>query len=395
LTALSAQRERRPGMHADGRGLYLRISPYGARSWIFRYMLHGRRHDFGLGSADAVTLAQARQKAQEARSLCAAGVSPVDAKRERKAAARAAAAKVVTFRDAAASYIAAHRIGWRNLKHAGQWEATLADYVFPVIGALPVGAVDTGLVLKVLEPIWTTKTETASRVRGRIESILDWAKVRGFRDRENPARWRGHLDKLLPRRAKVRKAQHHAALPYRDMPAFLAELRERNDDGARALEFTILTAARTGEVVGATPGEFDKIAAVWTIPASRMKADHEHRVPLSAPALVLVDAVTARRGAGHIMLRVMSKLRPGFTVHGFRSTFRDWAAECTNFPSEVVEMALAHTIGNAVEAAYRRGDLFEKRRALMQEWGSFCAQQTADLGAAVVLTRAAARVQTA
>jgi integrase len=360
-------------MHPDGRGLYLRISANGARSWILRYALHGRRHDLGLGSADVVSLADARGKAQEARILISTGVDPVGAKHAHTAAARAAATKVLTFKECATAYIAAHRAGWRSVAHATQWGASLRDFVFPAIGALPVASIDTALVIKVLEPIWRVKTETASRVRGRIESVLDWAKVRGYRDGENPARWRGHLDKLLPKPGKVVAVEHHPALPYREMPAFMAALRQRTDAGARALEFLILTAARSGEVVGATPDEFDRQMATWTVPGSRMKSGKEHRVPLSAPALAVVDAVLTRHASADSMSRTLVKLRTGVTAHGFRSTFRDWAAECTDFPSEVVEMALAHVVSNKTEAAYRRGDLFGKRRELMDHWAEFCA----------------------
>jgi integrase len=335
-------------------------------------MLHGRRHDLGLGSLDAVTLAQARDKAREARALCAAGVDPVGAKRASRAAARTAEAKTVTFKDAASVYIAAHRAGWRSVQYAAQWEQALVDHAFPVIGSLPVAAIDTSLVLKVLEPLWATKTVTANRVRGRIESVLDWAKVRGFRDGENPARWKGHLDHLLPAKSKVRRIEHHAAMPYGDLPAFIAELRGRNDAGARALEFLILTAARSGEVRLAAAAEFDLTASVWTVPAAHMKGNREHRVPLSAPALALVDTACAY-AAKNSMAKLLTRMRPGLTVHGFRSTFRDWAAEQTNFSNEVVEMALAHAIPSAVEAAYRRGDLFEKRRRLMQAWADYCA----------------------
>jgi integrase len=372
LTALRVQRERRPGMHADGKGLYLRVGDSGARSWVLRYMLHRRRHDLGLGSADDVTLAEAREKAMRARKLKAEGIDPLTAKRAHRGAARAAEAKTVTFKDAATAYIAAHRAGWRNIVHAHQWSQSLTDHVFPMIGALPVSAIDTPLILRVLEPLWATKTVTASRVRGRIELVLDWAKVRGFRDTENAARWRGHLDKLLPPPAKVNKKKHHAAMPYAELPRFMAELRQRQDSGACALKFLILTAARAGEVRGTTAAEFDKPSALWTIPASRMKGNREHRVPLSLAALALVDAVT-----GYVpknaMSVVLSKLRTGgITIHGFRSTFRNWAAETTTFPNHVVEQALAHTIGNAVEAAYRRGDLLNKRRELMNAWAEFC-----------------------
>ena len=299
------------------------------------------------------------------------------------------AAKAMTFRDCAARYIASHRAGWRNPKHAAQWEATLATYAGPVMGGLSVQAIDTALVLKVLEPIWTTKPETAGRVRGRIESVLDWAKVRGYRAGENPARWRGHLDKLLPARSKVRRVEHHAALPYAELPGFLMSLRDQEGIAARALEFAIVTAARTGEVIGARWSEIDLLEKIWTVPPGRMKAGKEHRVPLSARALAILEEMQPHRHAedsfvfpGAKLGRPLSNMaflmllrrmgRDDLTAHGFRSSFRDWAAERTNFPSEVAEMALAHMVGSKVEAAYRRGDLFEKRSRLMAAWATFC-----------------------
>jgi integrase len=325
----------------------------------------------GLGSADDVSLADARRKAREARSLKAEGVDPLGAKRAHRAAAREAGAKAVTFKDAATSYIAAHRSGWRSVKHATQWQQSLADYMLPVIGPLPVAAIDTALVLKVLEPIWGTKTETASRVRSRIEATLDWAKVRGYRDGENPARWRGHLDKLLPKPSKVNREDHHPALPYAEMPRFMAELRSREDAGARALEFLILVAARSGEVRLAKAAEFDRASAVWTVPASHMKTNREHRIPLSPAALALVNDAIAYT-AKNTMRKLLAKMRPAVTVHGFRSTFRDWCGECTAFPREIAEAALAHVTGNAVERAYARSDLLDKRRELMNAWGTYC-----------------------
>ena len=294
----------------------------------------------------------------------------------------------MTFKDAATAYIAAHRPGWRNKKHAAQWDATLEAYAYPEFGAVSVQAIDTALVMKVLEPIWSTKAETASRVRGRIESILDWAAARGFRKGENPARWRGHLNNLLPAPAKVRAAKHYAALPYTELPAFLVALRQQGGHAARALEWTILTAARTGETIGATPDEIRERDSLWTIPGERMKAGKEHRVPLPARALSIVAAMKPIRGASPFlfpggkpgrplsnmaMTEVLRRMgRVDITVHGFRSTFRDWAAERTTFPSEVVEMALAHAVGNKVEAAYRRGELLEKRRRLMAAWADYC-----------------------
>jgi integrase len=371
LTAQRVQRERRPGMHHDGRGLYLYVSKSGARSWLYRYMLDGRRHEIGLGSALDVTLADARRKAREARRLKADGVDPLASKRSSRAAIRAAQAASVTFGHCVDGYLAAHRAGWRSAKYGRQWREALADHALPTLGALPVSAIDTPHVLKVLEPIWQSKNETASKVRGRIESVLDWARVRGYRDGENPARWKGHLDHLLAAPTKVRRVEHHPAMPYAELPAFMAELRQRHDAGAHALQFTILTAARTGEVRGAREAEFDRTAALWTIPAARMKEGKEHRVPLSGPASALVDDIVAFTAA-NAMGRTLAKLRPGLTVHGFRSTFRDWAAECTNFPREIAEMALSHTVGSGVERAYRRTDLIDRRRELMDEWARFC-----------------------
>ena len=302
-------------------------------------------------------------------------------------ASRTGSGQTLTFKEASASYIASHKAGWRNGKHASQWENTLAAYAEPVLGALSIQAIDTGLVLKVLEPIWSAKPETASRVRGRIEAVLDWAEVRGLRRGENPARWRGHLDNLLPATAKVRRVEHHAALPYAELPGFIAKLRAQEGVAARALEFTILTAARTGDTIGALWDEVNTPDKVWIVPAERMKAGKEHRVPLSPRALAILKDEQEVRTSDYVfpggkagkplsnmaMTEVLRRMGRGdITVHGFRSTFRDWAAERTNFPSEVVEMALAHAVGDKVEAAYRRGDLFEKRRRLMAEWASYC-----------------------
>jgi integrase len=295
----------------------------------------------------------------------------------------------MTFKESAAMYVASHRAGWRNPKHAAQWQATLATYAEPVIGGLSVQAIDTALVLKVLEPIWTTKPETAGRVRGRIESILDWAKARGYRAGENPARWRGHLDKLLPGRSKVRRVEHHAALPYAELPGFLVSLREQEGIAARALEFAILTAARTGEVIGARWSEMDLVGKNWTLPAARMKAGREHRVPLSDRALAILREMQPHRQAEDAFVfpggknrRPLSNMaflmllrrmgRGDVTVHGFRSSFRDWAAERTKFPAEVAEMALAHTVSDKTVAAYNRSDLYERRRRLMAAWTTFC-----------------------
>jgi integrase len=385
LTARQVQ-TKGPGLYADGGGLYLRVTPTEARMWLYRFQMHGRRRDMGLGPTDLYSLAEARQKALEARKLVAEGVDPIEARQAKRSAAAVDAAKGMTFRACAEAYINAHRSGWRNPKHAAQWPATLDAYAYPHFGSLPVQAVDVGLVLKAVEPIWTEKPETASRVRGRIESVLDWATARGNRQGENPARWRSHLENLLPPRSKVRRVEHHAALPYAEIAAFVADLRQQEGIGARALEFAILTAARTGEVIGARWDEINLAERLWTVPAERMKAGKEHRAPLSDAALAIVEKMAAIRQGDHVfpggkaerpisnMAMLMSLRRMGrgdLTAHGFRSTFRDWAAEATNFPAEVAEMALAHTVGDKLEAAYRRGDLFEKRREIMAAWANF------------------------
>lgn len=406
LKALTVDRlARKPGMYCDGGGLWLRVSSPTARSWAFRYMLNRTPHEMGLGKYPEITLAEARELAAAGRRLKAQGKDPLAEREAIRAALRADAAKAVSFKDAAQRYLEAHRAGWRNAKHAAQWETTLATYAEPIIGALGVHAIDTAMIIKVLEqdvrkgsdktvrPLWTTKPETASRLRGRIEVILDWAKVRGYREGENPARWRGHLDKLLPAPGKIKKIKHHAALPFDGLSAFMAALRSENGTAARALEFMVLTAARTGEVIGARWSEIDMSKKVWTVPAERMKAGREHRVPLPARAIAILTGLKPARGsvgedtAGFIftsaglrkplsnmaMLMTLRRMKRGdLTAHGFRSTFRDWAAERTSFPSEVAEMALAHTVGDKVEAAYRRGDLFEKRHKLMEQWGSVC-----------------------
>jgi integrase len=387
LTARSVATERKRGTHGDGGGLYLQISRGGARSWIYRFQLAGTRRFMGLGSADLVGLAEAREVAHAARRLVAAGRDPIDARQSERAAAQLEAAKAMSFRECAERYIAAHRAGWRNAKHAAQWPSTLEAYAFPIMGALPVQTVDVGLIMQVLEPMWTTRTETASRVRRRIESVLDWAAARGFRPAtDNPARWRGHLENLLPAPRKVARVEHHAALPYAEASVFMVELRQRGGTAARALEFVILTAARAGEVLGARWSEIDMAKRLWTIPAERMKAGKEHRVPLSEAAFAIVKAMAAARssefvfgggGAGrrlsHTALQQLLRRmrRSDVTTHGFRSTFRDWAAERTSYPAEVAEMALAHAVANAVEAAYRRGDMFQKRRQLADAWAKF------------------------
>ena len=395
LTALKVEKAKQAGMYPDGGGLYLRVTEGrtkedGTKSWVFRFMLNGRPRWMGLGPLALFGLQEARGRALDARRLRHDGIDPIDARRAARIRQQLEAAKAVTFRQCAESYIAAHRSGWRNAKHAAQWDATLATYAYPSIGALPVQAIDIGLVCKVLEPIWKAKPETAGRVRGRIEAILDWAKVRGYRAGENPARWRGHLDKLLAARSKVRQVEHHAALPYAEVPSFLANLREQEGIAAYALEFLIHTAARTGEVIGARWSEMDLLDKIWTVPADRMKAHREHRVPLSVRALAILKQLQAHRpcddldgcvfpgGKPNTALSNMAFLmllrrmeRTDLTAHGFRATFRTWAAERTGFQREVIEAALAHAIESKVEAAYQRGDLFDKRRRLMDAWTTF------------------------
>ncbi|MFD1195708.1 tyrosine-type recombinase/integrase [Seohaeicola saemankumensis] len=414
LTPLQVKNAK-PGRHADGDGLHLLVKKTGSRSWVYRFMLDGNARDVGLSrcpeamellrrsGGEELTLAQARDVAAIYRMKVKAGIDPL-AERE-EAAAKAAAAKQaqqvasVTFKATAEAYIEANEDNWRNAKHRQQWKNTLETYAYPFIGEMPVAEVDTPHVLTVLEPIWKAKPETAGRVRGRIEAILDAAKVRGYRKGENPARWRGHLSQILPARTRLSRG-HHKAAPYAEIPDILRQLRTRKAVAALALEFTILTAARTGEAIGATWAEIDLDKAVWTIPASRMKASREHRVPLPDRAMAILEAVRklgspwvfpgARGGqmSGMAMAMLLRRMKSEVTVHGFRSSFRDWAAECTGYPHEVCEMALSHSIGNKVEAAYRRGDLFEKRRRLMAEWADFCAGGSAVSGEVVPLRAA-------
>jgi integrase len=381
LNARRVATETKVGRHADGGGLYLSISDNGGRRWVFLYRRSGKLREMGLGSARDVPLARARELAGDARQQIAAGRDPLSTRQKGQSS--------MTFKECAIALIAAKKAGWRNAKHASQWSNTLETYAYPVIGALPVDEIGVDHIMRILEPIWSTKTETATRVRSRIENVLDWARSRGYRAGENPARWRGHIANLLPARSKVRKVRHHPALPYDELPAFMGDLRKRTGPAARALEFTILTAARTGEAIGALWSEFSFDKKMWMVPAERMKAGKEHRVPLSVRAMTIVRHMRSRReddsnfvfpgglrGKGLSNMAMNALLdrmgRSGITVHGFRSSFRDWAAECTNFPNEMVELALAHLVDDKVEAAYRRGDMFERRLALMSAWASYC-----------------------
>jgi len=381
-------------MHADGGGLYLQISRFDTKSWVFRFTLAKKTREMGLGPIHTISLSEARGEAGKCRKLVREGLDPIEQRKLARGQMRAEAKKVMTFKECAEKYISAHSAGWKSVKHSQQWTNTLAAYAYPRFGDLPVQAVDTGLVMQVLEPIWPTKTETASRLRGRIEAILDWATVRKYREGENPARWKGHLDTLLPGRSKVQKVTNHPALPYAEVALFMTNLRQQDSVSARGLEFLLLTAARTSEVINATWEEIDIDNGLWTVPAERMKSSKEHRVPLSSAAQnVLVEMRKYARNefvfpgmrnnrplSNMAFLQLLKRMgRRGLTVHGFRSTFRDWAAERTNFPSEAAEMALAHAVSNKVEAAYRRGDMFEKRRKMMEDWAAFVEGSSADI----------------
>jgi len=422
---LSAQKVARlveSGRYGDGGGLWLQIRGKDNRSWIFRYKIGGKAHWCGLGDLATISLAKARKEARKCRQMILEGVDPIEARKAKRAAAlaesaeqvpfkdaaeryitahekggrnakRAAAlaesAEQVTFKDAAERYITAHEKGWRNAKHIKQWRSPLTRYAAPVIGKLAVSVIETGHVVSILEPLWGKKTETASRLRGHIEAVLNFAKMRGWCTSENPARWRGHLDQLLPKKSKVQKVEHFAALPWREVGAFMEVLAEEDGMGALALRFAILTAACSGEVRGATWGEIDMELALWTVPATRMKAGKEHRVPLSGPALAILREVEQLRdrASGDLvfsgakegkplsdmsMTAVLRRMDRGdLTVHGFRSTFRDWCASATAWPREVAEAALAHTKGK-VEGAYQREDFIEKRALMMAEWATFC-----------------------
>ena len=386
LTPLAVSKLTKPGTHAVGgvAGLALRVYPEGQRAWVLRTMVAGKRREFGLGGYPSVLLSSAKDRARATLDKIFSGLDPVEEKQRQRSALRAAKAKAVSFSKVAEQYIAQHEAGWKNPKHAAQWVTTLSTYAFPVIGSVTVASVDTPLVLKVLEPIWTKKTETASRLRGRIEVILDYATAKGLRDGPNPARWKGHLALTLPARRKVAPVQHHAAIPVLEMPAFMSQLRDMDGVSARALEFLTLTTARSGEVRGMTWGEVDLINKLWTVPASRMKAKKEHRVSLSDAALLILESIKRVNGVNLVfpgtrggalsdmsLTAVMRRMGLEAVPHGLRSSFRNWTAEMTSYPNEVAEMALAHTVSSATEAAYRRGDLLEKRRPMMTDWADF------------------------
>jgi integrase len=357
----------------------------------------GRRRDMGLGSLDVLSLAEARDKVHDARKLILNGVDPIEARKAARAAALAEAAKAITFKACAEKYIAANKAGWKNAKHADQWRNTLTTYAYPVIGELPVAQIEVAHLTQILEPIWATKSETANRVRGRVEAVLDYASTHKWRQGENAARWKGHLENVLPKRSKVKKQKHHPALPFDAAPVFLRQLRGLDSISACALELMILTTTRTNEVIFATPAEIK--GDVWTIPEGRMKGEREHRVPLSDRAVELVEQMKRDHPGPYLfpggkvgkplsnmaMLQLMRGMKReggepwtddkgrGAVPHGFRSTFRDWVSERTSFSREVAEMALAHVVDDKTEAAYRRGDLFDKRRRMMSAWADYLA----------------------
>jgi integrase len=377
LNSIAITKTKEPGYYGDGGGLWLQIAKGGSKSWVFRFTLNGKRREMGLGPLHTIGLADARAQALDCRKLVLNSKDPIEHRK------LAQARDGVTFDQCSAAYIEAHRSGWRNAKHAAQWDTTLSTYVSPMIGSLPVAAIDTAQVVRVLRPIWGSKTETASRLRGRIESVLGWATTSGYRSGDNPARWRGHLENLLAAPAKVKKVKHHPSLPWQEIGALMTDLTNREGIAARALEFLILTASRSGEVRLARWSEI--LEGVWVIPAARMKAGREHRVPLSVRAQELLNKLP-RMGdyifpgvrydqplSDMSLTAVLRRMgREDITVHGFRSTFRMWTAEATSYPRDVCEHALAHSLPDKVEAAYQRSDLFDKRKELMRDWSNFC-----------------------
>ena len=380
----------KPGYHRCGQGLYLQVSKQGTKSWLYRYKspITQKQREMGLGSLNFVGLAEARQLAISQKRLVIDGKDPIEERKRCRMEQQISQARNLSFEDVARACITSKSHEWKNAKHAQQWKNTLTTYAFPIVGHLPISEITTDLILRILEPIWVTKAETASRVRQRLETIWDYGKARNYVEGENPARLKGHLDKLLPNTAKVKRVRHFAALPYKDIGKFVKDLRNRTGYSALGLEFLILTAARTGEVIGAKWHEIDFEEAVWVIPVERMKAGSAHRVPLCERAIEILTSISSNRNpddyvfagwkkntglSNNAFLALLKKMeRSDITAHGFRSCFRDWAAEeAYQFSNETIELALAHTITNKVEAAYRRGDQLERRRELMSEWGNF------------------------
>ena len=383
LTDLKVKREKLPGLYHDGGGLYLQVTSSGAKSWVLRYMLRGAAREMGLGPVALVSLSEARAKAVEARKLRLDGIDPIEHRNAKRAAQALDSAKGKTFRESVEAWHAAHANSWGSDKYRRQQQTLMTTYAIPDLGTLPVAAIDTELVLKAIEPIWKIKVVTARRVRDNIEAVLDYAKARGWRTGENPARWRGHLDDLLAKPKKLHAVEHFAALPYAELGAFMMLLRQQTGRDALALELLILTAARVGEIIGMEWSEIDLKNRTWTIPASRMKSGREHRAALSEAAVAVIEQVDGDDGLLFPKARDtgLAKLRErlGYghiTTHGFRATFRTWAAERTNFPRELAEVALAHVVGDETERSYQRGDLFEKRRQMMDAWAKFCSKPT-------------------
>ena len=388
LSDIKIKKLSKPGAYPDGDGLYLQIRSSGAKDWFYRYQLGDKGKKKGLGPYPTISLEKAREDAHECRILRKNGIDPIEHQKAKESQKALAESKSITFKDCALAYIEAHKRGWKNKKHLSQWENTLSTYTYPVIGKIAVQDVDIDLIMKILEPIWFEKTETASRVRQRIENVLDWATVRKYRQGDNPALWRGRLDKLLPQRNKVQKPKHFAAMDYRELPLYFKSIRQKDTLTSKALAFTILTVTRTSEARGATRKEIDDKAKSWIIPENRMKTEREHRIPLSVEALKILQEMEpfkrhtddlifpglaqAKPISDASLLKLVKQTHPTLTVHGFRSSFRDWCAEQTNYPREVAEAALAHVIKDKTEAAYQRGDMFEKRRKLMDSWADYC-----------------------
>jgi integrase len=388
LSSLKVEKLRVSGLYSDGGGLYLRVAPGGSKGWIFRYKRGPRQRDMGLGALHTIGLREARQQAMECRCLLRAGVDPIDQRDADRGRAKRAAAATRTFRACAKDYIAAHQPGWKNAKHAAQWPSTLEIYVYPVIGETPVQHVTTELVLQVIEPIWHSKTETATRVRMRIEAVLDWATAKKYRTGDNPARWHGLIGELLPAPSKVKRSKPFPSLPYSELPGFMERLRGIEAVGARALEYLILTIARTSQVTDMPWLEYDLEGAIWNVPFDRMKGGRAHRVPLPKDAVAVLDRVAKLR-SGDLVFPGKKRGRPistatmakllkdmGFptgtaTVHGFRATFKTWGTD-RGYPWEAVEMAMSHAVGNKVERAYLRSDLLETRRQLADDWAAYC-----------------------
>lgn len=392
LTALKIGKLDAPGQYPDGGNLYFQISQTGSRSWVFKFTLRGKSREMGLGPLSSISLAAARAESARCRDLLREGIDPIEARKaeQKKRALETSGPRL--FKVAAAEYIAKHRAGWKNAKHAQQWENTIATYAEPTLGDQDVRDIDTTMIVRVLQPIWMAKRETAFRLRGRLECILDAEKALGHREGENPARWRGHLDKLLPKQNRRKKIKHHPALPWQEMPKFMDALRKQPGTAARMLEHLILTVVRTQEVQFARPEEFALNYRVWTVPGERMKMELPLRVPMVERLVELIEEAlpNARDGwlypgrvknkplSNMAMLKLLERMGYGhITVHGFRSTFRDWVAECTEYADSLAEKALAHAIHNESEAAYRRGDMLERRRKMMSDWARFCAGETA------------------